>query len=57
MKTRILKTEHEYEEACAKVYSLMHSSESDIEPESPEGKEIEFLSLLIEKYEQENHSM
>ena len=57
MKTKILKTEHEYNEACARVYLLMNSSEDAIEPNSSEGEEMELLSLLIEKYEQENYQM
>lgn len=57
MKTKILKTEQEYNEACERVYVLIHSSENSIEPDSPEGEEIELLSLLIEKYEQENYLM
>lgn len=57
MKTKILKTEREYSVACERVYDLMHSTENAIEPDSPEGEEIELLSLLIEKYEQEHHRM
>lgn len=57
MKTKILKTEQEYNEACERIYKLIHSSEKPIEPDSPEGEELELLSLLVEKYEQENHSM
>jgi HTH-type transcriptional regulator/antitoxin HigA len=57
MKTKILKTEQEYNEACERIYELIHSSENSIEPNSPEGEEIELLSLLVEKYEQENHWM
>ena len=58
MKTKILKTEQEYSEACERVYKLIHSSENNIEPDSPEGEELELLSLLIEKYEGEkNHWM
>ena len=55
MKTKILKTEQEYNEACERIYSLIHSSENFIEPVSPEGEELELLSLLIEKYEQEHY--
>ena len=55
MKTKILKTEKEYNEACKKIYDLINSSENFIEPNSPEGEEIELLSLLVEKYEQENY--
>jgi HTH-type transcriptional regulator / antitoxin HigA len=57
MKTKILKTEEEYNEACERVYLLMNSSEYAIEPNTPEGEEMELLSLLIEKYEQENFQM
>jgi HTH-type transcriptional regulator/antitoxin HigA len=35
----------------------LHSSEKPIDSDSPEGEELELLSLLVEKYEQENHSM
>ena len=57
MKTKILKTEQEYNEACDRIYSLINSSEKEIEPDSPEGEELELLSLLVEKYEQEHHRM
>lgn len=57
MKTKILKTEQEYNEACERIYKLIHSSEKPIDPDSPEGEELELLSLLVEKYEQENHSL
>lgn len=55
MKTKILKTEQEYNEACERIYKLINSSTNAIEPESPEGEEIELLSLLIEKYEHEHY--
>ncbi len=57
MKTKILKTEQEYNEACERVYLLINSSEDAIDPNSPEGEEMELLSLLIEKYEHENYQM
>jgi len=57
MKTKILKTEQEYNEACERIYKLINSSDKPIETDSPEGEELELLSLLVEKYEQENHSM
>ena len=57
MKTKILKTEEEYNEACERIYLLMNSSENAIEPNSPEGEEMELLSLLVEKYEQDNYRM
>lgn len=57
MKTKILKTEQEYNEACERIYTLINSTERAIEPGSPEGEEIELLSLLVEKYEQEHYSV
>ncbi|MFC0876332.1 type II toxin-antitoxin system HigA family antitoxin [Saccharicrinis sp. FJH2] len=57
MKTKILKTEQEYNEACARIYELINSSENAIDPDSPEGEEMELLSLLVEKYEQEHYSI
>jgi HTH-type transcriptional regulator/antitoxin HigA len=57
MKTKILKTEEEYNEACERIYVLMNGSEDAIEPNSAEGEEMALLSLLVEKYEQENHQM
>jgi HTH-type transcriptional regulator/antitoxin HigA len=57
MKTKILKTEKEYNEACERIYSLINSSENAIEPDSPEGEEMELLSLLVEKYEREHSQM
>ncbi len=55
MMNKILKTEHEYNEACNRIYNLMNSSENAIEPDSPDGEELELLSLLVEKYEMEHH--
>ena len=57
MKTKIIKTEQEYNEACERIYLLINSSENAIEPDSPEGEEIELLSLLVEKYEQEHYQI
>ncbi len=57
MKTKILKTEQEYNAACERIYSLIHSSENPIEPNSSEGEEMELLSLLVEKYEQEHYQL
>ncbi len=57
MKTKILKTEQEYNEATERIYSLINGSEDAIEPTSDVGEELALLSLLVEKYEQENHQM
>jgi HTH-type transcriptional regulator/antitoxin HigA len=55
MKTKILKTEQEYNEACERIYFLINSTGNAIEPDTPEGEEMELLSLLVEKYEQEHY--
>lgn len=57
MKTKIIKTEKEYNQACNRIYELIHNSEKAIEKESVEGEELELLSLLVEKYEQENYAI
>jgi len=57
MRTKIIKTEQEYNEACERIYILINSSADAIELDSPEGEEMELLSLFVEKYEQENHQM
>ena len=55
MKTKILKTEQEYNAACKRIYKLMNTTEGAIEPDTPQGEELELRSLLVEKYEQEHH--
>lgn len=57
MKTKILKSEQEYNAACKRIYELINSTENAIDPDSQEGEELELLSLLVEKYEQEHHRM
>lgn len=54
MRTKILKTKKEYKDACERIFSLINSTDKAIEPQSPEGEEIELLSLLVEKYEHEH---
>ena len=55
MKPKILRTEKEYNEACERIYNLINSTENLIEVVSPEGEELELLSLLVEKYEREHY--
>lgn len=57
MKTKILKTEQEYNQASERIYSLINSMDTAIEPDSPKGEEIELLSLLVEKYETDHHRL
>jgi HTH-type transcriptional regulator/antitoxin HigA len=57
MKTKILKTEPEYNEACKRIYNLINSTNDPILPDTPEGEEIELLSLLVENYEHEKYRL
>ena len=50
MNIKMIKNEHEYEDALAQVERLM-----DAEPGSPEEDLLEVLSVLIEKYEAEHY--
>ena len=47
MKTKLIKTESEYEDALARVEKLM-----DARPGTSQGDELEVLSLLIHDYEE-----
>jgi len=55
MKYKILKTEQAYNEARDRIYTLINSTYKAIEIDSAEGEEMELLSLLAEKYEQEHY--
>jgi HTH-type transcriptional regulator / antitoxin HigA len=50
MKAKIIKTEYDYETALKRVEALM-----DAVPGSAEFEELELLTLLIEKYEDEQY--
>jgi HTH-type transcriptional regulator/antitoxin HigA len=54
MKPKIIHTEAEYEAALARIDALM---ENDPAPGSPEGEELELLSVLVERYEDEQYPM
>jgi len=57
MRTKILKTEQEYNLACENIFKLMHTSEDALDPDGPEGEEVELLTLLVEMYERQHHQM
>ena len=44
MKKRLIKTEQEYNQACEKVYEIIHSTENQIDPNSKKGEELEHIS-------------
>jgi HTH-type transcriptional regulator/antitoxin HigA len=54
MKLKVIRTEEEYEAAIARIYSLMNSTDKQIEIGSEKGDEVELLSLLVERYEEDN---
>ena len=52
MTINIIKTDEEYEKALARIEQIM-----DAEPNTPEGDELELLSLLVEKYEKATYPL
>lgn len=50
MELKVIKSEQEYEIALNRFEQIFHA-----EADTPEGDEAEVLSLLIEKYEEENY--
>ena len=52
MAISVIKTDEEYESALARIEQIM-----DAKPKSPEGDELELISMLIEKYEQEKYPL
>ena len=52
MTISIIKTDEEYEIALARIELIM-----DAEPNTPEGDELELLSLLVENYEKEKYPL
>ena len=47
-----IKTEADYETALARIYSLM---QLNLEPNTPDGDELEVLILLVKDYENQVH--
>lgn len=50
MTIKAIKTEEDYDKAIKRLEQIFHA-----EVDTPEGDEAEVLSILIEKYEDENH--
>jgi len=57
MEVKLIKTEEDYNAACKRFYTLMHSSEEQIQKNTPVGDEMELLAILIEQYEKEHYSL
>ena len=54
MKPKVIHTEAEHEAALHRIDVLM---ENDPAPNSPEGEELELLSVLVERYEKKKYPM
>lgn len=51
MNLKVIRTEKEYKAAVKRIYELIHSKTGLIEPDSSIGEELELLSILVERYE------
>ena len=54
MSPRVIKTEKEYNQAVSRIYELIHSDSLAIEAGTDKGDELELLSILVERYENEH---
>lgn len=53
MNLKVIKTKKEYKAAIDRIYSLINSEQDQIDPGSSKGEELELLSILVERYEDE----
>ena len=49
---RLIKNDSQYEDTLARIYELM---QMDLQPDTPESDELEILSMLAKKYENEHY--
>ncbi len=54
MSLKVIKTEKAYKAAVDRIYSLINSEKDQIDQDSAKGDEIELLSILVERYEDEH---
>jgi len=54
MSPRVIKTEKEYNQAISRIYELINSDSQAIEPGTDKGDELEILSILVERYENDH---
>src|SRR5215204_5121888 len=54
MKPKVIHTAADHEAALKRIDALM---ETDPEPNSPEGEELELLTVLVERYEEKKYPM
>ncbi len=53
MNLKVIKTEKEYKAAVGRIRDIMCSEDDPIEPGSSKGDELELLSILVERFEEE----
>lgn len=53
MNLKVIKTEKEYKAAVERIYKLVNSETDQIDPDSSKGDELELLSILVERYEED----
>lgn len=53
MNLKVIKTEKQYKVAVERIYKLINSEIDQIDPDSLKGDELELLSILVERYEEE----
>jgi HTH-type transcriptional regulator/antitoxin HigA len=53
MNLKVIKTEKEYKAATERIYALINSETDQIDPDTSNGDELELLSILVERYEDE----
>lgn len=53
MNLKVIKTEKDYQTTLERIYELINSETDQIDPGSSKGDELELLSILVERYEDE----
>jgi len=57
MEIKTIRTEVDYEQACSRIYELMHLSDAQFDVNPELGEELELLAILVERYEQKHYSL
>ncbi|RPI43951.1 MAG: helix-turn-helix domain-containing protein [Bacteroidetes bacterium] len=57
MEINIIRTEEQYEQACSRIYELMHLEDDALDRNPALGEELDLLAILVEKYEQDHYSL
>ncbi len=55
MKLKVIKSEKDYKIVVERIYKLINSNTDQVEPGSDKGDDLELLSILAERYEDEHY--